>query len=214
MRPKFNLFDKLPRNVQSMIWEEACYFPNILQTEIYYSFPEDENPLRNTKPELLDSALERTWLPAKIFYNVPAVLHTCFESRRIALRIYDQVGNPFRAEKIYMNREVDIMFYDDFGSTNDAYALKTDLHIRAHFLNSFPKHDYTPHHILINECWDELKPFSIYILQWMPGLKTVMSRSGGTCKTEDFKHELILYENDEMPTLHFLTAEQIDSMVS
>jgi len=194
-----------------MVWEEACYFPNILQTE----FLDDTE---EAQPELPDSDLERAWLPGKIFYNVPAVLHTCFESRRVALRIYNQVGNPFKAQKIYMNREVDIMFYEHFWLIEATYWFAKSPDIRAAHPHAFPKHDYIPQHILVDESWDEDELQSTCILEWMPGLKTIMSRSSGTpdvveiSKTEDFKHKLIVGENDKMPTLRFLTAEQIASM--
>ncbi|KAM3084365.1 hypothetical protein ACMFMG_001529 [Clarireedia jacksonii] len=105
----FTLFPILPTEIWDTVWEKACQFPNIIETEKSY----DAYRTRNRDPG------ER-WnpgIPGRTPYKVPSVLHTCAQSRQVALRMYRLVrGNPSNDQKLYINCDVDIMLHPDWYS--------------------------------------------------------------------------------------------------
>ncbi|KAH6659757.1 hypothetical protein BKA67DRAFT_652974 [Truncatella angustata] len=84
----FHLFSLLPSEIRLDIWQHTCCHPRVV--EVYYDAVVDECITKTTQP---------------------AVLYTCAESRREALRLYKPLFGTISADaRIYFHPEQDTLY--------------------------------------------------------------------------------------------------------
>jgi len=144
--PTFHQFTKLPTEIRDQIWKFASDVPRLFRAEILEPF-----------------LYTRFGCCSK---EVPAVLHTCQESRQQALKSYDRWQT--RWQTLYINHEWDIIYFETRELYGPDYGLS--LYFSDYYFSKIKLQRFA---ISLSD-WKYHMDFIIYDSASFPNLKEIL----------------------------------------
>jgi hypothetical protein len=124
----FTVFPKLPKELQAMIWKRALPGPRVIQID---TDDVEEYVTRSRNVSV------SWWYIVKAITQVPAILHTTAESRKIALQPYKLCfGEHLDGKQVNFDQKCDIMYITNSEATGSFFQTKCQFKVVADGIGS------------------------------------------------------------------------------